>query len=317
MAWPCPPSRPNAAGRLAAGRLAAGRRKCRVDSVPGSLGLAIAAFDASRIWARDRARRAGTCPSSNHTLETALSILRDLARFLTEHRGKDDWALIDVHGIEAFLATSPRARKRRLVVLRQFFRFARSRRIVLTGSARILIVKERRGFCSRTLPRGRQRELFCRWTTGGQVLVHEALLGMLALLQGASGSEVRTRKITGMGAVARTAGLGEQPRPVLLDPVSWRVLERCVDLRAQWPAASPRVRVAKGTGAGRSRASTACVSRVLGDCGYLPRMIRGTRLVDLVNTVDPELVAAVFGMDPRAALTCLAGHVGLGRLPDV
>ena len=29
-------------------------------------------------------------------------------------------------------------------------------------------------------------------------------------------------------------------------------------------------------------------------------MIRSTRLVDLVNTMDPKLVAAAFGMDPEA-----------------
>ncbi|MFD9591992.1 hypothetical protein ACFWA9_04440 [Kitasatospora sp. NPDC059973] len=31
-------------------------------------------------------------------------------------------------------------------------------------------------------------------------------------------------------------------------------------------------------------------------------MIRSTRLVDLVNTLDPKLVAAAFGMDPQATL---------------
>jgi hypothetical protein len=38
-------------------------------------------------------------------------------------------------------------------------------------------------------------------------------------------------------------------------------------------------------------------------------MIRSTRLVDLVNTMDPKLVAAAFGMDPQATLIYLADHV--------
>ncbi|WP_200764677.1 site-specific integrase [Streptomyces malaysiensis] len=147
------------AERLAAERLAAGRRKRRIDAVPNPLRPAVAAFDAYRMRAQDRARRAGTRPRSNHTLETALSILRDLARFLTEHRGKDDWALVDVDDIEVFLATSPKARKRRLVVLRQFFRFARSQRIVLIDPTRTPIVKERNGFRGRTLTLGQQRAL--------------------------------------------------------------------------------------------------------------------------------------------------------------
>lgn len=60
-------------------RLAAGRRKRRIDAVPEPLRSAVAAFDASGMRAQDRARRAGTRPRSDHTLETALSILRDLA----------------------------------------------------------------------------------------------------------------------------------------------------------------------------------------------------------------------------------------------
>ncbi|MFF4607826.1 hypothetical protein ACFY12_34450 [Streptomyces sp. NPDC001339] len=44
-------------------------------------------------------------------------------------------------------------------------------------------------------------------------------------------------------------------------------------------------------------------------------MIRSTRLVDLVNTMDPKLVAAAFGMDPQAVLIYLGDHVDEGRLP--
>lgn len=76
---------------------------------------------------RERARRAGTRPRSDATVETALAIMRDLARFLAGERGKQDWALTDVHDVEAFLADAPKARKPRLVVRGQFFRFARGR----------------------------------------------------------------------------------------------------------------------------------------------------------------------------------------------
>ncbi|WP_262706217.1 MULTISPECIES: hypothetical protein [Streptomyces] len=73
--------------------------------------------------------------------------------------------------------------------------------------------------------------------------------------------------------------------------------------------------VTKGTKAGRSPASTAYLSHVLDDCGYPPRTIRSTRLLDLVNTMDPKLVAAAFGMDPRATLIYLADSADKGRLP--
>ncbi|MFD1935367.1 MULTISPECIES: hypothetical protein [Nonomuraea] len=45
-------------------------------------------------------------------------------------------------------------------------------------------------------------------------------------------------------------------------------------------------------------------------------MLRSTRLVDLVNTMDLKLVAAPFGMDPEGVMTYLADHVHEGRLLD-
>jgi hypothetical protein len=38
-------------------------------------------------------------------------------------------------------------------------------------------------------------------------------------------------------------------------------------------------------------------------------MLRSTRLVDLVNTMDPKLVAAAFGMDPEGVMIYLADAV--------
>jgi hypothetical protein len=117
-------------------RLAVGRRGRRIDAVPEPLQQAVVAFDTFQMRAQQRARRAGTRPRSNHTLETALTILRDPALFLINQRNKNDWALVDVHDIEAFLATLPKARKHRLVVLGQFFRFARVQHIVLIDPTR-------------------------------------------------------------------------------------------------------------------------------------------------------------------------------------
>ncbi|MEU8927410.1 hypothetical protein AB0D10_41945 [Kitasatospora sp. NPDC048545] len=45
-------------------------------------------------------------------------------------------------------------------------------------------------------------------------------------------------------------------------------------------------------------------------------MVRGTRLVDLVNTMDPKPVAAAFGMDPQVTLIYLADHIDPTRSPD-
>jgi len=45
-------------------------------------------------------------------------------------------------------------------------------------------------------------------------------------------------------------------------------------------------------------------------------MIRCTRLLDPVNTMDPNLVAAAFGMDPKGTMIYLANHVDEGCLPE-
>jgi len=43
-------------------------------------------------------------------------------------------------------------------------------------------------------------------------------------------------------------------------------------------------------------------------------LLRCTHLADLVNTMDPKLVAATFGMNPEGVMIYLADHVDEGRL---
>jgi integrase len=296
-------------------RLAAGRRQRRVDAVPGPLRAAVAGFAASMLHARERARRAGTRPRSDHTIETALAAARDLAVFLHRERGKDDWALADVHDVEAFLGVLPRRRKRRLTVLRQFFRFARDRKIILADPSLGLAAREPRGFTGQTVSMGKRRQLFRRWTTGEDAHPHEALLGILALLHGASSHEVRRLRVSDIDQAARTIRLGSRPRPVPLDPASWQVLRRCLDHRGRQRTANPHVMVTKGTKAGQGPASAAYLSHLLDNCGVPPRALRCTRLADLVNTAGPKLVAAAFGMNPEGVTFYLADHVEPGRLP--
>jgi integrase len=296
-------------------RLAAGRRQRRLDAVPAPLRPAAVRFCEHLLAARHRARRAGTRPRTDHTIETALSIVRDLARFLASRRGKHDWALADVHDIEAFLATVPKSRKRRLTVLRQFFGFARTQKIILTDPTRDLTAAAPRGFTGQTIALDQQRTLFRRWTTSLEAHPHEALLGILALLHGASSSEVRHLRVSDVDAGDRTVRLGKRPHPVPLDPASWQVLQRCLAHRRGQRTANPHVIVTKGTKAGRAPASTAYMSHILDSCGVPPRMLRCTRLADLVNTMDPKLVAAAFGMNPEGVMIYLADHVDAGRLP--
>lgn len=299
-----------------AGQLADGRRQRRIAAVPEPLRPAVAGFAGSMLDARERARRAGTRPRSDHTIEAALATVRDLAVFLCREQAKDDWALAGVGDIEAFLGTLPRRRKRRLTVLRQFFRYARGCKIILADPTRGLSAREPRGFAGRTVPLGRQRELFRRWTAGQDAHPHEALLGILALLHGASSLEVRHLRVTDVSPEGQAIRLGTRPRPVPLDPASWQVLQRCLAHRGAQRTGNPHVMVTKGTKAGQLPASAAYASHLLDPCGVPPRALRSTRLVSLVHATDPKLVAAAFGMNPEGVTFYLADHVDDGRLQD-
>ncbi|WP_343709879.1 integrase [Mycobacterium sp.] len=297
-------------------RLATGRRQKRIDATPAGMRTAVAAFADSMLHARERARRAGTRPRADRTIESALATVRDLALFLDAERGKQDWALVDVADIEVFLAELPNNRARRLTVLGQFFRFARNRHLVLVDPTRGMSTKRHRGFRGRTLTITQQRALLRRWDDDPAAHPHEALFGLLAMLHGASSRELRLLEVDHIDASDRSIHLGKRPHRVPLDPVSWTALQRSLDHRDTLRTNNPHVLVTRGTKADRRPASEAYMSHLLGPCGLPPKMLRTTRLADLVNTIDPKLVSAAFGMRPEGAMIYLADHLDDGRLPD-
>jgi integrase len=272
-------------------------------------------FAAALLQNQERARRAGTRPRAEHTIDKALATVRDLAQFVGSHRNKLDWALVDVHDFEAFLVVLPKSRRRRLTVLRQFFRFARTHKVVLVDPTRGLAAKSPRGFTGRTLLLDRQRDLFRRWTTDPTAHPHEALLGILALLHGASSQEVRLLRCEDVEPVNRTVRLGRRPQPVPLDPASWSLLQRCLAHRSAQRTENPHVVVTRGTKARKDPASAAYFTHLLDRCGIPPKMVRCTRLAELVNTMDPKLVAAAFGMNPEGVTFYLTDHVDDAGLP--
>ncbi|MFE5587205.1 tyrosine-type recombinase/integrase [Kitasatospora sp. NPDC056531] len=239
-------------------RLAAGRRRRRIDATPLPLRPQVQAFAESMLRARERALKAGTralkagtLPRTDSTIDAALAIVRDLARFLTGTRNKQDWALTDVHDVEAFLATMPKARQRRLTVLRQYFRFARSRKVVLIDPTRGVKAEGPSGFSGTTIAVDQQRRLFRRWTTGTDAHPHEALLGILALLHAASSSEVRLLRVDDLDPTNRSVRLGKRPHPVPMNPPSWSALQRCLAHHADQRTDNPHLIVTRITKTGR------------------------------------------------------------------
>lgn len=297
-------------------RLAAGRRQRRIDAVPSPLRPAVAKFADHLLRLRERSRRAGTRPRADITIESRLSIARDLSRFLVAQQHKTDWSTIDIADIEAFLADQPAQRKWRLAAVRQFFTFARTKRIVLVDPTKGLTARDPYGFRGKTVDLPRQRQLFRRWTTDNDVHPHEALFGLLALLHGVSSTEVRLLRIGDIHSNRRTVQLGQRPHPVILDPPTWTALQRCLAHRDTQRTGNPHVIVTRGTKARLIPASSAYLSHVLDPAGVAPRFLRSTRLLDLVSSLDPKLVAAVFGMTPEAVLPYLTDAVDPSRPPN-
>jgi len=223
---------------------------------------------------------------------------------------------VDAADIEVFLAELPNNRARRLTVLGQFFRFARNRHLVLVDPTRGMSTKRHRGFRGRTLTITQQRALLHRWSDDSAAHPHEALFGLLAMLHGASSRELRLLEVDHIDASDRSIHLGKRPHRVPLDPVSWTALQRSLDHRDTLRTNNPHVLVTRGTKADRRPASEAYMSHLLDPCGLPPKMLRSTRLADLVNTIDPKLVSAAFGMRPEGAMIYLADHLDDGRLPD-
>jgi site-specific recombinase XerD len=287
------------------GRLAHGRRARRIERCPAPLRPAAERYLAWLLDGRERARRIGEHPLTDHTIEQRLAVLADFATRL-DHDGVRDWATCSRGHVEAFLATG-RDRGFRLAALRDFFRFARKQRICLTDPTAGLAHRPARGFRGQTLTRADQAGLLKRWA-GGDCHPHEALVGLLSLLHGASVRELRALTVNNVTATRKTR-LGHRPHPTPLDPLSFAALERCLTHRTELGTENPHVIVTRGTRAHRTPASQPYLSHVLDPVAISPSLLRQTRLAALTHRFDPRLVAAAFGMTPEGALHYLIGAI--------
>lgn len=297
-------------------RHAAARRQSRIDAVPEHLRPAVTGFAGHLVVSRDRARRAGTHPRGHATLEARLTALRDFAQFLTTRRGKTDWATIEVGDVEAFLHAHPSRRALYMTGLRQFCRYALRRRLMLIDPTAGLNAPQTMAFRGPTLPADRQRELFQRWSTDPSVHPHEAFVGLAALLHGATTQELQHLTDDDIDPDQHHIRLGRRPHPTPLDPWTWAALQRCIDHRKTLGSNNSHLLVTMQTKATRAAPSDGYIKNTLRAVGIQPRILRSTRLVDLVGTVDAKLVAAAYGMHNEAVIAYLGDHVDAARLPN-
>jgi hypothetical protein len=297
-------------------RLAAGRRQCRVDATPVPLRSAVALFADGQVRSRERARKAGTRLRADSTIETNIATVRDLARFVVL-RGKSDWATVDTADIEAFIGMLPRSRPRRLGALANFFRFAKSRKLVLVDPTKGIAPGPPRPMTTETLSRSEERRLFRRWTSD-ETPPNESLLGLLTLLHGASLAEVRDLTINDVHEAAHAVRLGRRPCLTHLDPATWAALQRVLAARRSLATTNPHVVVTRATKTRSTAASTPYLSHLLLDSvGIPPQRIRVSRIAKMVASLDAKVVASAFGMDETGMIRYLADAVDRDRLEAV
>jgi site-specific recombinase XerD len=293
------------------------RRARRLAEIPDQFRSLATAFDTHQLQSRERARRAGTKPRSDRTLEINLAAVRDLARYLVTNRpAVTDWTLVGTGDVEAFLAdiTNPGNRARHLHALQVFFRFARQHRHILADPTRRLNANSNMAFHGQVLEPARQCELFRRWTHDAADLhPHEPVIGLLGLLHGASVTELRSLRVDDIDLAAATVILGRRPYPVPLDPATTTALRSCLHHRH---STGPWLLVNQKSKTIGKQVSLDYLATALAPAQVTVQTLRATRLAQLVTTMDPVLVAAAFGIRRGAALHYLADSVDPTRLPN-
>ncbi len=301
-----------------AGRAAQARRSRRVAETPAAFRAAAAGFADAQLRDRDRARRAGTRPRADRTLEINLTAVRDLARYLAASRpAVTGWDLVAAGDVEAFLATiaSPATRARHLNALRAFFRWARSHRIILANPARGLQHSSSHPFHGRLLSAAEQRQLLRRWTASAASLhPNEPAAGLLGLLHGASAAELRQLRVTDIDLPRAAVRLGRRPLPVPLDPATSAALRRCLDHHDRHHRdGNPHLLVNQKSKTTAAPVSVSYLEELLAPAGVTPTLLRVTRLAHMVTTLDPVIVAEAFGVRRGTVLHYLADAAGQPR----
>lgn len=299
-------------------RLARGRRRRLIEGTPECFRAAVSTFCEALLEGQRRALRAGTKPLADNTIERHLAEVRDFARFL-ERRSPavSNWQLVSRDDIEAFLATSSKSMFRRCSCLRRFFRWARSRRLVLVDPTAQLRLIEPKAFRGEVLAREVQASLYNRWCRNDAAHPHEAFVGLMALLHGASRAELANLRVDDVGAASRTVRLGNRPYPVPIDPFTWKALGHCLSYREALGDLNQHVLVTTRSAVRTMAVSPGYLSHVLDLADVSLQTLRSTRLSCMVVALDPKVVSQAFGMDDASTVRYLGDVVDRSRLDGV
>ena len=241
--------------------------------------------------------------------------LRDLTRYrkkLVEARSSETQRiqkLLEDAGIELDSVVAD--------VLGKSGRWARSRRLVLVDPIAKLRLVEPKVFRGEVLTRNVQASLYNRWCRDDAAHPHEAFVGLMALLHGASRAELANLRVDEVESAARTLRLGKRPYPVPIDPFTWTALERCLSYREARGDLNPHVLVTTRSAVRTTMASAGYLSHVLDLAGVSLQTLRSTRLSCMVMAADPKVVSRAFALDDASTVRYLGDAVDRSRLDAV
>lgn len=298
-------------------QLARGRRDRRIAVIPEDLRPAVADYAQHLVASQKRALRTGTHPRADTTIESMLALIRDFSCFLVDEQNKMDWSSVGLSDVECFLVLQPANRSRRLGALRGFFRFARKHRLVLVDPTAGVPRISCPGFKGRVLSTEEQRRLFHRWTSPDETVeANEALVGLLSLLHAASNAELRSLRVNDVDLRRRTLRLGRRRHLLPIDPVTESAIQRALTHRAALGTKNPHMIVTRATKTRCTPASAPYVTHVLDHAQVTTKMLRQTRVIDLVTSLDPKVAADILGMDAGGLAAYLADDVNAVLLAD-
>ncbi|WP_052499583.1 hypothetical protein [Streptomyces vietnamensis] len=274
---------------------AAARRERRIQAVPAPLRPAARAFAEALVAQRQNAERLGLRPNQLKTIEIRLDTVRDLALHI-HAQGRPAWASVTAGDLETFLARNPPRRASWLAGLRQFFSHAHHTGLVLHNPAAALHVSQPRGFRGTTLTLDEQRALYRRWNTHTDTLPHEAFIGLAALLHAATTTELRHLTLDHISTRSQAVRFPGRSIDITLDTATWTALERCLAHRTTLHTANPHVLVTRLTRTTTRPASPAHIRDSLTPVGFLPRILRSTRLLTLADELDIKQLTVALGM---------------------
>lgn len=271
----------------------------RLDATPMPWRETARLFAAAESERRARAERRGLRVDAFRTIETRLTVIRDLAVRL-DALGRDGWTSVSRSDIESFVSSVAGTRRTQLLSLDRFFQWARRRRLILTNPVSGMKITQPI-FRGSDLTLDDQRRAFRRWTTG-DASPSESFIGLAALLHGASRAELRVLRVEDIDVRAQTIRFGRRAAMVM-DPYTWHATLRCLEHHATSFSHNPFL-----LAAGRQRGRTEPSSLTALDDALRParpasfRSLRAARLARMVAQHDPIIVAGSHAISHKAAL---------------